>query len=185
MMTGKEEPEKSRENETKGDLQGNKIIISLPSDVDSLAQSGYGFRVEKTKLSLALHEALYLVSEKRLRVVYEDQEIEFQELLRKSMTKDPDVWSKYVLYRDLRSRGYVVREGSIGRVGFRVYERGAYPKKAAKYEVFPVREGGPVSVSYLNEVARSAEGAKKKLIVAVIDRHGEIVYYSLTKYSPY
>ncbi|MCJ7631123.1 tRNA-intron lyase [Candidatus Bathyarchaeota archaeon] len=184
-MTGEEEKEKSGESATEGILQGKKIIISLQCDADSLAQSGYGVRVEKTKLSLALYEALYLVSEKRLRVVSEDHEIEFQELLRKSRTEDPDVWSKYVLYRDLRSRGYVVREGSIGEVGFRVYERGAYPEKAAKYEVFSVRDGSPVSVSYLNEVLRSAEGAKKKLIVAVIDRHGEIVYYSLMQYSPY
>ena len=185
MITEKEEKEKSGENATKGILQGKKIIISLQSDADSLAQSGYGVRVEKTKLSLALYEALYLVSEKRLCVVSEDHEIDFQELLRKSRTEDPDIWSKYVLYRDLRSRGYVVREGSIGKLGFRVYERGTYPKKAAKYEVFSVREGDPVSVSHLNEVLRSAEGAKKKLIVAVIDRHGEIVYYSLTQYSPY
>lgn len=184
-MAEEEGEQEGRERAAQGTPEGKRVIISSQSDADSLAQSGYGVRVEKTKLALNLPEALYLVAEKRLRVLAEDVEIEFPELLRRARGEDPEVWAKYILYRDLRSRGYVVREGSIGEAGFRVYERGTYPKKAAKYVVFPVREGSPVSLSYLDEVLRSAEAAKKKLIIAVIDRHGEIVYYSLTQFSPY
>jgi len=184
-MAEEEEKQEEKVREGQGNLEGKKVIISSQSDADSLAQSGYGVRVDKTKLALTLPEALYLLAEKRLKVVAEGVEVEFPEFLRISREADPEIWAKYVLYRDLKSRGYVVREGSIGATGFRVYERGAYPKKAAKYVVFPVWEGNPVSLSYLSEVLRSAEAAKKKLIIAVIDRHGEIVYYSLTQYNPY
>jgi len=184
-MVKEEGKEEGREPSGQGVLQGKKVMVSSQSDADSLAESGYGVRTEKTKLALTLPEALYLASEKRLRVLAEGVEIEFPELLRRCRGEDPEVWAKYVLYRDLRSRGYVVREGSIGGMGFRVYERGAYPKKAAKYVVFPVREGNPVSMSRLSEVLLTAEAAKKKPIIAVIDRRGEIVYYSLTQYNPY
>jgi len=177
--------EEDVEREGQGVLQGKKVIVSSQSDADSLAQGGYGVKAEKTKLALTLPEALHLVAEKRLKVLADDVEVEFPELLRKARSEDPEVWAKYILYRDLRSRGYVVREGSIGEMGFRVYERGAYPKKAAKYVVFPIWERNPVALSRLSEVLRSAEAAKKKLIIAVIDRHGEIVYYSLTQYNPY
>lgn len=183
-MIEDETVEEATQITTKGILQGNKVVIPSQSDADSLAQSGYGVRVEKTKLSLALYEALYLVGEKRLSILSEGVEVEFPNFLRESRRYDPDVWVKYVLYRDLRSRGYIIREGSIGDIGFRVYERGAYPDKAAKYEVFPIREGKPISVIHLNEVLHLAEGLKKKLIIAVIDRHGEIVYYSLNQYNP-
>ena len=168
----------------KGDFQDNRVVVYSQSDVDSLAQNGYGTKFEKTKLSLSLYEALFLVDQKRLCVESQNSEVSFPDLLRKSRLIDKDVWTKYVLYRDLRSRGYVVREGSLGDIGFRVYDRGEYPKKAAKYVVFPVREGKPVPVSYLDEILHLSESAKKKLIVAVIDRHGDTVYYSLTQYSP-
>lgn len=177
--------QEGRERVAQGTLEGRRVIISSQSDADSLAQGGYGVRVEKTKLALTFHEALYLVAEKRLKALAEEDELGFQELLRKARGEDPEVWAKYIIYRDLRSRGYVVREGSIGEMVFRVYERGAYPKKVAKYIVYPVQEGNPVMISHLSEVLRSAEAVKKKLIIAVIDRHGEIVYYSLTQYNPY
>lgn len=167
-----------------GYLEGNKVVVCSQSDVDSLAQNGYGTRFEKTKLSLSLYEALFLLDQKRLMVKRQNNEVSFPDLLRESRVVDKDIWTKYVLYRDLRSRGYVVRESSLGDIGYRVYDRGEYPKKAAKYVVFPVREGKPVLVSHLDEILHLSESAKKKLIVAVVDRHGDTVYYSLTQYSP-
>jgi tRNA-intron endonuclease len=179
-----EEKREGGEAVAQGILERRRVIVSSQSDADSLAQNGYGVRVEKIRLALTFAEALYLVAEKRLKVIANNSEIDLPELLKETMAEDSEVWAKYVLYRDLRSRGYVVREGSIGETGLRVYERGTYPEKAAKYVVFPVREGNPVSVSHLSEVLHLAEGTKKRLIIAVIDRHGEIVYYSLTQYSP-
>jgi len=169
---------------TEAILRDGKVNVSSQSEADSLAQSGYGVRIEKNKLQLNLPEALYLVAEQRLRVTEGDARLEFQELLRRARRCDSDVWAKYILYRDLRSRGYVVREGSIGGTEFRVYERGEYPDKAAKYEVFTIREGIPLPVSRLSSVLRLSEAAKKRLIIAVVDRHGEVVYYSLAEYSP-
>ncbi len=179
-----EDQNKGTEVSAKGELQGSNIIVSVQSSVDSLAQNGYGTRVGKTKLSLALYEALFLLDQKRLVVSFQNDDIGFAELLRNSRSLDKDIWTRYILYRDLRSRGYVVRESSVGGIGFRVYDRGDYPKKAAKYVVYPIMEGASLTIGHLADVLRSAEGAKKKLITAVIDRHGETIYYSLTQYSP-
>jgi tRNA-intron endonuclease len=176
--------EKNSNASATGYLEDNKVVVCSQSDADALAQNGYGTRFEKTKLSLSLYEALFLLDQKRLLVKRQNNEVSFQDLLRESRVVDKDIWTKYVLYRDLRSRGYVVRESSLGDIGYRVYDRGEYPKKAAKYVVFPVREGKPVSASHLDEILHLSESAKKKLIVAVIDRHGDTVYYSLTQYSP-
>src|SRR4030042_916658 len=111
-----------------GYLEGNKVVVCSQNDIDSLAQNGYGTRFEKTKLSLSLHEALFLLDQKRLMVKYQNNEISFPNLLRESRAIDKDIWTKYVLYRDLRSRGYVVRESSLGDIGYREYDRGEYQK---------------------------------------------------------
>lgn len=188
MSKGEEGAEEAAKTAGRGSAEGlledGKVKVLSQSEADSLAQSGYGVRVGKNKLELNLAEALYLVAEERLRVAEDDARLEFQELLRRARRCDSEVWEKYILYRDLRSRGYVVREGSIGWTEFRVYERGEYPDKAAKYEVFTIREGSPLPVSRLSSVLRLSEAAKKRLIIAVVDRHGEVVYYSLAEYSP-
>ena len=81
----------------------------------------------------------------------------------------------------MRSRGYVVREGVGWGISFRVYERGAYGERAAKYMILAICEGAPLPVEKLEEVLRLAQNNKKELIVAVMDRRGEIVYYSLAQ----
>ena len=61
-------------------LRDGKVNVSSQSEADSLAQSGYGVRIEKNKLQLNLPEALYLVAEERLRVAEDDAQLKFQEL---------------------------------------------------------------------------------------------------------
>ena len=60
---------------------------------------------------------------------------DFQTLLHCYEAQNENAWVSYMVYRDLRSRGYVVREGFGGGIDFRVYERGAYGKDTAPYLV--------------------------------------------------
>ena len=170
--------------QVQGGLVGGKVAVSRREEVDFLSGSGYGVRKDSDVLLFQAHEALYLVSEKRLRVMEEGIELSLQDLLKMFQKEDASVWPAFLLFRDLRERGYVVREGLAGEMGFRVYERGTYPKKAARYIVFLLREGTPVTVDRLWSVTRLAQGMKKKLIVAVMDRRGEVVYYSLDQFMP-
>ena len=46
-----------------------------------------------------------------------------------------------MIYRDLRSKGYVVKEGFGFGNDFRIYERGEYGKKPSKYVSVGINEG--------------------------------------------
>ncbi|MEM2920785.1 MAG: tRNA-intron lyase [Candidatus Bathyarchaeia archaeon] len=166
-----------------GNFVGDNIIVSGKEDVNSLLEGGYGVKKGESLL-LQGYEALYLVAEKRLSVFNGNTELSFQDLLKRCQLIQGEVWSEFLLFRDLRDRGYVVRKGPVGEVGFRVYERGAYPKKAAKYLVLLLREGKPKNVGDLWNTMKLVQGMKKKLILAVMDRRGEIVYYSLDQFNP-
>ena len=109
-----------------------------------------------------------------------EEELNFKSLLEKFQSEDNDIWTNYLVYRDLRRRGYVVREGAGWGITFRVYSRGSYNKKAAKYLIFITCEGNSVPIEKLKEVLQLVQGMKKELIIAVMDRRGEIVYYQLT-----
>ncbi len=169
-------------------LEGGKVVIPSPDDAKLLLQGGYGIAREgETGAVLSPWEALHLLAEGRLRVCDGEtgEELEFQSLLDRFRLADEEVWTKYLIYRDLRSRGYVVREGLGLGVDFRLYERGTYGDKAAKYIVYVICEGTPTPVQSLQEVLSIAQNMKKQLIVAVMDRRGEIVYYSLTQFNPF
>ncbi len=160
------------------------VIIPSQKDADFLYKSGYGILHEEDEGSiLGSCETLYLVTEKRLHIIdhKNHKELNFQALLEKFRGKDAEIWTRYLIYRDLRSRGYVVRDGFSFGIDFRLYERGKYGEQAAKYVVFGICEGIPTPIKKLSEVLRFVQSTKKSLILAVVDRRGEIVYYSLSK----
>jgi len=163
----------------KGSLTAKGVKIRDEKEIDALSSRGYG-TVEKKALLLAFYEALYLVGRGLLDVRdRKGRRMGFRELLQQFEGMHGNAWSQYLVYRDLRSRGYVAREGFGEGVDFRVYERGEYSKDAAKYLVLSVQEGKPVAVSDLISAMKQSQGSKKELILAVINRRGEIVYYSI------
>lgn len=160
----------------------NEVFVSSIEGIEELALKGYGTKEEK-KLRLNLYEALFLLG--KGTIVIKDkktkEEIVFQELLKLFQSIDKDAWVRYLIYRDLRSRGYVVREGFGLGIDFRLYERGDYGKEIAKHLIFGIQEGQPVSIEKLARSQRYVQNMKKNLVLAVINRRGEIVYYSLSE----
>lgn len=86
-----------------------------------------------------------------------------------------------MVYRDLRSRGYVPKEGFGFGVDFRVYERGEFEKKPAKYVVFGISEGTKIKAKKLAETIDQIAKMGKDAVVAVIERRGEVIYYKMSK----
>jgi tRNA-intron endonuclease len=155
--------------------------ITEQSSVDALSQRGYG-TAENDVFTLAFYEALYLVDKGMLEVKDEKgAEMDFQSLLRCYEGIDENAWVNYLVYRDLRSRGYVVREGFGAGIDFRIYERGAYGKDTASYLIMSTQEGKPVPIQDLANALQQCQSLKKELILAVMNRRGEIVYYSVSQ----
>jgi len=68
-------------------------------------------------------------------------------------------------------------------VDFLVYERGSYGKKTPRYMVYNVWEGAKEPLRHLGDVLNAAKEHDKILRLAVIDRRGEIVYYTMSEMS--
>ncbi|MEJ5292027.1 MAG: tRNA-intron lyase [Candidatus Methanosuratincola sp.] len=163
-------------------ITGNQCIISGP-DADRLHQQGAVGTMEKGVLKLNDVEVLYLLEREKI-AVYDEQGgvLDFPSLLRQFEGYEPEIWLKFLLYSDLRKRGYTVKPGFGPKLEYRVYERGAsVGKEPAKYLVYGVIEGKTVRVSDIASISESAKLSKKDLILAVIDRQGEITYYDTTE----
>lgn len=179
-MTEKSNVESSSEMAAKGVLTKKGVRVAEKSSIDSLSQRGYG-TAEEDVFTLTFYEALYLLDKKLLEVKDEKGEkADFQKLLQRYEYADENTWVKYLVYRDLRSRGYVVREGFGADIDFRIYERGAYGKDTAQYLVLSTLEGKPLLVQSLLNAVQQCQSQKKELLLAVMNRRGEVVHYSVS-----
>ncbi len=181
MSKGKEKTAIRSELRIKGLLVENGIKISEKQSVDELSSRGYGV-AENDEFLLAFYEALYLLDKGNLDIENgKGEPVDFQRVLQHYEDADENAWAKYLAYRDLRSRGYIVREGFGLGVDFRVYERGGYGEKTAKYLILTMQEGNPISLEDLTRILRQCQSLKKELVLAVMNRRGEIVYYSVSQ----
>jgi tRNA-intron endonuclease, archaea type len=169
------------EFQTSGKLAAKGVTVTDQSNIDALSCRGYGTSENKV-LTLTFFEALYLQDKSMLTVKNDqDEPVDFQTVLHCYEAVNENAWVNYLVYRDLRGRGYVVREGFGAGTEFRVYERGAYGKDSASYMVLGTQEGKPLGVDSIATVLQQCQNQKKELVLAVMNRRGEIVYYSVSQ----
>ncbi|MFX1259333.1 MAG: tRNA-intron lyase [Promethearchaeota archaeon] len=186
--------EKSIEkSQIEGTIEKEKVIISDSEGIEEFYKTSYIGSLEKNDrgqeiLILDAMEVL-LLSERHRILLWEDndkskKQYDFEGLLTFFTQFDDKLWHKYVIYMDLRKRGYIVRTGYGNGIDFRVYKRGAdFEKDSAKYLIYPVYEGSPIELKDLDKISRVAMSSRKDLIVATVDRLSKPVYYSVKKFQ--
>lgn len=163
---------------------GAKLLVDEVRSQDELRTKGFGER-EGQQYVLKPYEALYLLQAKKLAIAggsgSRKKEMTFDALFEMLLKHDRSIMTKFLVYRDLRSRGYVAKEGFGFGDDFRVYERGEYEKKPARYVVFGVSEGTSMSARSFASAVEQIEKMGKEAVVAVIERRGEVIYYKASK----
>jgi tRNA-intron endonuclease, archaea type len=184
-----ERPQENREVEIDQTINGvysrkaHHIVLNRKEDEQFLESKGFGVR-EASLFYLRDYEVLYLIFTKKMKVEMEGSEVSFEDFVSFSSKRDHDAWARFLIFRDLRTRGYVVREGFGFPIDFRVYDRGDYGTKAAKYIVFGLNEGKTMSVADLKLNVEQMATMGKEAVVAVVERRGEVIYYKVGKWYP-
>jgi tRNA-intron endonuclease, archaea type len=167
------------------------VILSSNEDAQLLESKGFGIR-DNDQFYLNDYEVLYLMYSNKLALrdkikktsKSKPANVKFTEYVSFAMERDENAWTRFLIFRDLRSRGYVVREGFGFPIDFRVYDRGDYGNKAAKYIVFGLNEGKTMSLSELKKHVDEMSTMGKEAVVAVVERRGEVIYYKVAKWRP-
>ena len=155
-------------------LSKGEVFLREPGKLMDLREKAFG-TLTGEKISLNPYETFYLVEKKRINVLDEKtkQTRSLQQLVTKLSVGKPTIWTKYLVYRDLRDRGYLVREGEAG------YDFESFGKGAMRRLVSIVFEGGESTLEKLARLSAKANKDGKDLVLAVIDRRTDIVYYTL------
>jgi len=167
-----------------GELISDRTCISDKNMVHELDLKGFG-EIEKEKLFLKSFETLYLLYTKRLILKKNKKQIDFDFFMNFCQRTDSETLTKFLIYRDLRNRGYVVKDGFGFGSDFRVYERGHYGEKGAKFLIFGLNEGQQEKMGNLQKKVEEITQMGKDPIIAVIERRGEVIYYKINKMNFY
>ena len=108
-----------------GELVSYESKVTDIEMIHALTQKGYG-ESDKENLILTSFETLYLLYAKKLILNKNKKTIDFESFLSICQKNDSEILTKFLIYRDLRNRGYVVKDGFGFGSDFRVYERGHF-----------------------------------------------------------
>ena len=162
--------------------QNYKIVIREQRHQDQLRNKGFGEVFNKEFLLDEL-EALYLLQNKKIIINYNNNKsgFAFSDFLKILIKKDKKLLTKFLVYRDLRSKGYVVKIGFGFGTDFRVYERGEYSKKSSRYVAIGINEGTNIKASTFVSTLEQIETMGKNAVIAVVERRGEVIYYKISR----
>ena len=167
------------------DISGGKMDAELSENIVIIKDKGtklhekshYG-NMSEEGLQLSLIEALYLAEKERINILKNEKEVPIDEMFK--MIRRDDLFSKYIVFRDLRDRGYVVKTGFKYGSEFRLYERGKSPGDGhSDFLVKVASEDYELKISDFSSYVRVAHGVNKKLLFAVVDEENDITYYNV------
>ncbi len=162
-------------------------VVTDPGEASLLHSKGYyGSFVGHGTLELDARETLYLVDVGRLEIgqTARGPTVALPDLVHRVQCAEPGFEIPYLVYRDLRQRGYVVRTGP-GDVEFSVLPRGGtYPTTPSQYWVWAISERKPFDLQKLVAQLGRAQSARKKILLGIVDEESDLTYYQLRPITP-
>ncbi|TET80190.1 MAG: tRNA-intron lyase [Candidatus Heimdallarchaeota archaeon] len=155
------------------DKEGNSIY----------SQGWFGKHTKSGNVKLSPYETVLLLERKKIDVISENEtSLPLSDVVAYFSNKIPDFLVRFLLYKDLRNRGYVVKEHSETGKYFELYERGATPNNAKHLAlVVTMVEGVLFDIDDIDQIVSQAKEISKQLIFAVIDSLGDVSYYSVSE----
>ena len=151
------------------EIKGDSVTLSKEC-FEEQDFSYYG-RLKGDVLELSLVEAAFLIEHERL-----DLGITLKEFFKVASTIQPYLDLKYVVYKDLRERGYYVKPSVTD---FRLYPRGGRPGEGpASAYVYVLSERISVPFMELVEKVKLAQNVRKKMLLAVVDGESDLTFYT-------
>jgi tRNA-intron endonuclease, archaea type len=160
--------------------------VQDPNPASALHGRGsYGTIGPQGELRLDALETVYLTEMQRLRVVGSSGgSVAFRELLSGASARDAGFEIRYLVYRDLRQRGYAVLAGPPP-VEFSVLPRGgAAGKTPSRWWVEARSERTPFSLPRMWEDLGKVHGSRRTLLAGVVDEESDLTYYRVREVAP-
>lgn len=121
-------------------------------------------------------EALYFLERKKAKIIKNNKELSKDSFYKIFLKNDKNFNNKFIVYKKLRERGYIVKEGLKFGGEFRVYEQNKI--QHAKYICYAF-SGSKLEIKELISKVRVSHSAGKKLLLAIVDSEEDVLFYEI------
>jgi len=169
-----------------GELKDDAVIVKDQKEGSQLYNKGnFGYPMRGGGSELDLVEATFLLECDRLEVFSDGKKLSFKELFEYSSSVHEDFDIIYLVYRDMRQRGFVVKPES-GKFDLSVFPRGCTMSDSRPlYLVRSVSERTALAISDSSKEVLQTEERGKRLLYGVVDEEGDITYYDMSAKDPH
>lgn len=165
-------------------FSGDKISSNSAEAFSLYEKSRFGEK-KGEKIEYSGVEALFLLSEGKMKIISGRNELSEETVMKKLKKNDKKIETKFIVYTDMRKRGYILKTALKYGAEFRVYEKGVKPGEAhARWVLFVVKEHEPLNWHDFAAKNRVAHSTKKTLLIAIVDEENDVSYYESTWIKP-
>ena len=186
--TKQEKPVEEKESVIviKSSFANERVLAELNNESRNLYDTSRFGEPFGDKIQYSLVEALYLLEKGKLNVLTsKNKELTYDGFIKLATELEPKFWVRYCVYRDMRSRGYIVKAALKFGADFRVYDRGVKPgEEHAKWILYPVHETETFSWYEFSAKNRVAHSTRKHLLIACVDEENDVTYWELSWIRP-
>lgn len=153
-------------------MQGKNFYSNKKQAIDLASTSFFG-ELKEGKITYSIFEVLYLLDKNKIILLKDNKQLKFDSLLN-NYKKHIEI---YQVFKDLREKGMIVKEGLKFGTDFRIYEKTKKPSKDhAKYLVWVLNYKDKLNLKDFSAKTRVAHSTNKNLLLAIVDSEGDITY---------
>jgi len=168
-----------RENLFEASLVGNSLSSNSKRAYTLSKENFFGEKIHE-KVIYSLSEGFFLFKNKNMKIFQNKKELNENEILKKFSKIDKDFSSKYKVFDELRKKGLILKSGIKYGADFSAYEKGKKPGKDHSSFLISV-EPFSRKINWEKFILKNrvANSTKKKVLLAIQDEEGNIIYYKM------
>jgi len=173
------------ETKIKAQIIGEKISSNSKQAEELFSSQRFGEKSGE-KIVYSLIETVYLVESGKMELYdFQNKKLSKRKIIKRFEKLDKKFKIKYIVFKDLRSRGYIVKTALKFGAEFRIYEKSKQVgKDHAKWILFPVSENLQMTWHDFSAKNRVAHSVKKNLLIAIVDEEEDVSYYEVAWKRP-
>ena len=161
-------------------FNGDNVSSNKKNAFSLYEKSRFG-EAKEGKILYSIVEALYLIEKGKIELYKDKKKISFEKFLFLARKKDSKISTKYIVFKDMRSKGFIVKTALKFGAEFRVYEKGIHPgQDHARWILYPIKEAERITMHEFSAKSRVAHSTKKNLLIAVVDDEEDVTYYEVS-----
>ncbi|HEC89781.1 MAG TPA: tRNA-intron lyase [Thermoplasmatales archaeon] len=153
-------------------LVDDKIVISKPKGIGRIHSKSRIGKLVDNKLYLQPLEAVFLLEEEKIKLIDDTREITFEELFKKAADGKNNFETQYLIYRNLRNRGYqptIIDQQTLS---------------LNKNLVFTFAETDATTAFKLERLCEDINYKELNNWIGLVDEEGDITYYDISLKEP-